>query len=122
MYYVIKKHTIENPSQYISFQVEKFIANKNNDTVIFELKIDGKIVRKWVKKDEIILLTQDREFFIKTLQQFRALEETQKELVANAQAQLEKSIEIYSETMLNEIEKFEEIKDANDFPCILKEI
>jgi hypothetical protein len=122
MYYVIKKHTAANPSQYISFQVEKFIANKKNDTVIFELKVNDKIVRKWVKKDEIILLTQDRSFFIKTIQSFRAVEETQKELVSEAQAQLEKSIEVYSDTMLSEIEKFEETKDANDFPCILREL
>jgi len=122
MYYVIKKHTVSNPSQYLSFQVEKFIANKNNDTVIFELKVNDKIIRKWVKKDEIILLTKDKNFFIKTLKEFRAVEETQKELVTQAQAQLEKSIEVYAETMLNEIEKFEETKDAKHFPCILKDL
>lgn len=122
MYYVIKKHTVANPSQYISFQVEKYISNKQNDTVIFELNINGKVVRKWVKKDEIILLTQDKEFFIKTLKEFRSAEEKQKELVAQAQAELEKSIENYSEAMLSEIEKFEETKDANDFPCILKDL
>ncbi len=122
MYYVIKKHTVANPCQYLSFQVEKFIANKNNDTVIFELKIDGKLIRKWVKKDEIILLTENKEFFIQTLKDFRAVEETQKKLVAEARAQLDKSIEVYSETMLNEIEKFEESKDSNESRCILKEI
>ena len=122
MYYVIKKPTVANPSQYISFQVEKYISNKQNDTVIFELNINGKVVRKWVKKDEIILLTQDREFFIKTLKEFRSVEEKQKELVAQAQAELEKSIENYSDTMLSEIEKFEETKDASDFPCILKDL
>lgn len=122
MYYVIKKHTVANPSQYISFQVGKFISNKNNNTVIFELNINGKVVRKWVKKDEIILLTEDRDFFIKTLKEFRSIEEKQKELVAQAQAQLDKSIENYSDTMLSEIEKFEEMKDTSDFPCMLKDL
>ena len=122
MYYVIKRHPEATPTQYISFSVAKYISNKNNDTVIFELQIHGKLVRKWIKKEDIILLTKDKEFFIQTLQQFKSVEETQKKLVAQAQAQLEKSKDTYSETMLNELDKFEEIRDANDFPCMIKDI
>ena len=64
MYYVIKKNITNPTSCFMGFAAPKYIAAKNSDNVIFEFTKDGKITRKWVKKEEVVLLTEDKEFFI----------------------------------------------------------
>ncbi len=122
MYYVIKRlHT--NPlSTFMSFQVPKYIAAKNSENVIFEFIHNGKPQRKWVKKIDIILLTDDKEYFIKTVAHFKEVEVAQQKLIDSAQEQLNQSIETFTETMNSEIDEFNEIRDSSDVPCILKEL
>ncbi len=122
MYYVIKKN-IGNPSScFMGFNVPKYIADKNSNNVIFEFTKDGKVTRKWVKKEEIILLTEDREFFIKTLNQFKEVEATQQKLIDEASAKLEQTMVEFTENVNAEIDEFEEICDSSDVPCILKDL
>lgn len=122
MYYVIKRQTT-NPSQcFIGFKVPKFLASKNSENVIFEFMKDNKVHRKWVKKEEIILLTQDKEFFIQTLNKFNEVQAAQQLLVDEAHKKLEETIQTLSETINTEIEEFEEFRDASDIPCILKNL
>ncbi len=122
MYYVIKKN-IGNPSScFMGFNVPKYIAAKNSDNVIFEFTKDGKVTRKWVKKEEIILLTDDKEFFIKTLNQFKEVEATQQKLIDEAQGKLEQTMVEFTENVNAEIDEFEEIRDSSDVPCILKDL
>lgn len=121
MYYVIKKQ--DSPSEcFIGFKVPKYIASRNNENVIFEFKIDGKVNRKWIKKDDIVLLTDDKDFFIKTMDQFKAVEAEQKNLVDTAKKHFEQSIEIFTETVNAQLDEFNEIKHADDIPCILKNL
>lgn len=120
MYYVIKKQTNVSLSTFIGFKVPKYIAARNNDNVIFEFIKDGKPLRKWVKKEDIILLTEDKDFFLKTLNKFQDVEETQKQLIEDAKKQLEASMESFSDTMNEEIKNFEELRCGDDVPCILK--
>ncbi len=122
MYYVIKRQTTVPLSCFIGFMVPKYIASKNNEHVIFEFVKDGKTQRKWVKKDEIVLLTDDKDFFTKTMEQFRSVEETQKKLVDAAKDQLNACIETFTETINAEINEFNEIKNSDDVPCILKNL
>jgi len=122
MYYVIKRQHSTPLNTFISFKVPKYIASKNNDNVIFEFQKDGKTQRKWVKKEDIILLTDDKEFFIKTVDHFKDVEATQQKLIDVAQEQLNQSIETFTETMNTEIDEFSEIRDSSDVPCILKEL
>ena len=122
MYYVIKKQHETPLSTFISFQVPKYIASRKNESVIFEFKQDKKLVRKWVKKSDIILLTNDKDFFIKTIKQFKEVEDVQQKLVNQAQEQLNKSVETFTETMTAEIDEFNEIKSSADIPCILKDL
>ncbi len=122
MYYVIKRQTDTNPMQVMGFKVPKYITNKSSDTVIFEFIVNAKTVRKWVKKEEVILLTEDKEFYLKTMKDFKHTQETQKKLVAEAQDALDKSIETYSEVMVSKLEDFEEIRNSRDIPCILKDL
>jgi len=122
MYYVIKKN-IDNPTScFIGFVVPKYIVTKGSDNVIFEFKKDGKITRKWVKKEEIVLLTEDKEFFIKTMNQFKEVEATQQKLINEATAKLEQTVVEFTENVNAEIDEFEEIRNTTDVPCILKDL
>ena len=120
MYYVIKKQADKPQEHFIGFRVPKYIASKSNDTVIFEFLKDGKPLRKWVKKEEIILLTDDKEYFLKVLNQFKAIEEQQQALVNEAKAQLEQSLENFSQKMNETIDAYEVERAGDDVPCILK--
>nr|WP_321267016.1 hypothetical protein [uncultured Sulfurimonas sp.] len=122
MYYVIKKQHETPLSTFISFPVPKYIASKNSDNVIFEFQKDGKPLRKWVKKEDIILLTRDKEYFTKIVEHFKEVEQTQQKLVNEAQEQLNKSIENFTEIMQSEINEYSEIRDSSDVPCILKDL
>ena len=106
----------------MGFAVSKYIATKNSDNVIFEFTKDEKVTRKWIKKEEIVLLTDDKEFFLKTMDQFKAVEATQQKLIDEAQAKLEQTMVEFTENVNAEIEEFEEIRDSTDIPCILKDL
>lgn len=122
MYYVIKKQHATPLSTFIGFLVGKFIASKNSDNIIFEFQKDGKPLRKWVKKEDIILLTDNKEYYLKTLKHFTEIEVAQRKLVVEAQAHLKKSMETFAETMHSEIDDYEELKDSSDIPCMLKNL
>ena len=122
MYYVIKKQIDRLPSTFLGFAVEKYIASKQNKNVIFLFSKDGKVIRKWVKLEEIILLTEDKEYFLEVMKQFKDVEDAQKKLVADAQANLEKSMTNFADTMNSQILEYEEIRDATDVPDVLKDL
>jgi len=122
MYYVIKKQVNKPGSTFIGFAAPKYIASKKNENVIFLFSKDGKVIRKWVKLKEIILLTEDKEYFLKILNQFDAVEKAQQALVDEAHKQLENSMTNFVETMNAQILDYEEIRDTTDVPCILKEL
>ena len=122
MYYVIKKQPQSPVQCFIGFQVPKYIAAKNSDNVIFEFMKDNKAIRKWVKKDEIVLLTEDKDFFTKTMAQFKAVEKTQQKLVNEAKEKLNQSMDTFTETINTELDDFNEIKNLNDVPCLLRSL
>lgn len=121
MYYVIKKQPNQPLRSFVGFKVPKYIATKNSDNVIFEFMVDKKPQRKWVKKEEIILLTDNKEYFLKILAQLQATQAEQERLVEEAKTQLDKCIEVFAETMSSEIRELENIRDTDsDVPDILK--
>lgn len=122
MYYVIKKQVDSLPNTFIGFAVPKYIASKKNENVIFLFEKDGKIIRKWVKLEEIVLLTKDKKYFLKIMKQFKDVQEAQQALVDEAQANLEQSMTNFAETMNTEIHDFEEIRNSADVPCMLKDL
>jgi len=122
MYYVIIKKPKTHPAEFMGFKVPKFITKKNSDNVIFEFKIDGKVVRKWINKTDILLVTEDKAFYLKTMQSFKKVQEEQEKLVADAQSKLNETIESYAQTMNEEFESFEEMRGNDDIPCILKDL
>ncbi len=118
MYYVIKKILDKPLASFMGFKVPKYITSKSSDNVIFEFTKDGKTIRKWIKKDEIILLTDNQELFLKTMSQFEAVEAMQQKLVDDAKEQLSKTIATFSVTMESELEEF----SRDDFQSILKSL
>ena len=122
MYYVIKKQVNKPGSTFIGFAAPKYIAAKNNENVIFLFSKDGKVIRKWVKLNEIILLTDDKDYFLKIMNQFEEVEKAQQALVDEAHKQLESSMTNFVTTMNAQIHDYEEIRDSTDVPCILKEL
>ena len=122
MYYVIKKQVDKLPSTFIGFAAPKYIASKKNEHVIFLFLKDEKVIRKWVKLEEIILLTDDKDYFLKVMKQFKDVEETQQKIVDDAHKNLEKSMTNFTETMHAQINEYEEIRNSSDVPCILKDL
>jgi hypothetical protein len=120
MYYVIKKQMDKLPNTFIGFAVPKYIASNKNEHVIFLFTKEGKVIRKWVKMEDIILLTDDKDYFLKIMKKFKDVEDEQKKLVQEAHAQLEQSMTNFTDTMNAEILDFEEIRNSDDVPCILK--
>jgi uncharacterized Zn finger protein (UPF0148 family) len=122
MYYVIKKQVDKPGSSFIGFAVPKYIASKKNENVIFLFQKDGKVIRKWVKLKDIILLTDDKEYFLEVLNQFQEVEKEQQKLVEEAHKKLEKSMTNFVETMNAQIHDYEEIRNSTDVPCKLKDL
>jgi len=122
MYYAIVKKPDSHPTEFISFSVPKFITKKESDNVIFEFTIDGKKVRKWISKDAILLLTEDKEFYQKTLEKFNKIAREQQILVDEAQAKLNATIEQFAQTIDTELESFEALREQEQIPCILKNL
>jgi lipopolysaccharide biosynthesis regulator YciM len=98
MYYVIIKKPKTHPPEFMGFKVPKFITKKQSDNVIFEFKIDGKVVRKWINKRDILLVTDDKAFYLKTLERFKKVQQEQEELVQEAKNKLNETIESYAQT------------------------
>ena len=122
MYYVIKKQVNKPGSTFMGFAVPKYIASKKSENVIFLFQKDGKVIRKWVKLEDIILLTADEAYYEKVMQQFRDVEKQQQQLVDDAHTQLEQSMTNFVDTMNAQINDYEEIRNSEDVPCILKNL
>lgn len=121
MYYVIKKQPDQPLHSFVGFKVPKYIATKNSDNVIFEFIVDKKPQRKWVKKEEIILLTDNKEYFLKVLHKLQATQAEQEKLVEEAKEQLNRCLENFVEAISSDIKDFENMRDTDDgVPCILK--
>ena len=56
------------------------------------------------------------------MEQFKTIEEDQQKLVDAAQAQLNSSIEVFTQTVNAELDKFNKIKNSKDVPCLLKDL
>ncbi len=120
MYYIIKRQYDTPPTYFVGFTVPKYIAGKNTESIILEFVKDGKTIRKWLKKADIILLTDNKKYFLETMSKFKEIENTQQKLVDEAQKNLEKTMETFTETVNAEIDNFEELKSISDIPCFTK--
>jgi carbamoylphosphate synthase large subunit len=120
MYYIIKRQLNKPGSTFIGFSASKYLASKKSDSVIFEFTKDAKSIRKWIKKEEIILLTEDKKYFTKIIKQFTDIQTAQQKLVDEAHKKLEATMENFTEVMSAEIDEYEELRDSTDIPFIIK--
>lgn len=120
MYYIIKRQEETPPTYFIGFQVPKFIASKSSDSVIVEFQKDGKPQRKWIKKSDIVLLTDDREYFLKTLSKFKETETKHLQAVNTAKQKLDEAMSDFTQAVKSELDDFNRKKMQEDVPCLLK--
>jgi len=120
MYYIIKRQYDTPPTYFVGFAVPKYITSKNTTNIILEFIKDGKPLRKWIKKDDVVLLTNDKKYFLETMEKFKAVQCEQQKLVDEAQANLTKTMETFTETINAELDNFEELKSIKDIPCFTK--
>jgi len=122
MYYVIIKQENNPSSHFFGFLVQKYIAAKNTENVIFEIVRNGKTIRKWIDKKEIVLLTDDKAYFVELMHQFKEVEAQQQQLVDEAHKNLEETLENYTQVINEEISSFEKIREGDGIPCLLKDL
>lgn len=120
MYFVIKKILSKPIPEVVGFEVLKYIATKGSTNVIFEFKKDDKIIRKWIDKNEIILLTADKEFFLKTLANFKKIESEQLSFLQQAKDRFDATIKQTQAVIEKNIEEFNKLRQSDDVPCVLK--
>ena len=104
MYYVIQRHHRDIKKHYLAYTVPRYISSKTSQNIIFEFTQNGVVKRKWAPKEEIILLTDDKELFQTTLEKLESLKRTHLEKIDAAEAQLNHEISALLQTMKSEFE------------------
>lgn len=113
MYYVIQRHHNNHKKHYFVYAVAKYISSKNTQNIIFELHKDGAVKRKWSPKEDIILLTSDKELFLNTIQRLESIKEHHLEKINAAQEKLNHEINHFHATMQEEFELIRLAHKAN---------
>lgn len=109
MYYVIQRHHNNHKKHYFAYSVAKYIAAKNTQNIIFEINHNGVMKRKWSPKEDIILLTEDKELFRTTYERLETLSAHHLEKINAVQEELNNAVSDFHQTMQKE---FELIKEA----------
>lgn len=110
MYYVIQRHHNNHKKHYFAYSVAKYIAAKNTQNIIFEINQNGVMKRKWSPKEDIVLLTEDKDLFRTTYERLETLSSRHLEKINTAQEELNNAVNDFHETMQKE---FEFIKKAS---------
>jgi len=121
MYYVIQKKHNDYYKHFLAYKVPSFKTSKTSENVIFEFKMsDGTIKRKWANKNEIILITDNEEFFEAMYKRLNNMEEKHNEEIKVHQEKVSAAIEDFKSEMNTEFDKFMEKKKQDNIPCVLK--
>ena len=104
MYYVIQRHHNNHKKHYFAYSVIKYITAKNTQNIIFEIHQNGVMKRKWSPKEDIILLTENKELFRTAYEKLETLRAQHLEKINTAQAELNNAVNDFHETMQKEFE------------------
>lgn len=104
MYYVIQRHHNNHQKHYFAYAVAKYISAKNTQNIIFEISQNGETKRKWSPKEDIILLTADKELFRTTMERLESIKNHHLEKIDAAQEKLNHEVNLFHETMQKEFE------------------
>lgn len=113
MYYVIQRHHNNHQKQYFAYAVAKYIAAKNTQNVIFEINHDGTMKRKWAPKDDIILLTDDKELFRTTYERLQCVSAEHLKKIEAAREELHHEIESMLQSMQKEFDLIKQATKSN---------
>jgi hypothetical protein len=104
MYYVIQRHHNNHKKHFFAYSVAKYIAAKNTQNIIFELNQNGAVKRKWSPKEDIILLTEDKELFRTTYEGLEALSAKHLKKIDAVQEELNHEIDAFHQSMQKEFD------------------
>jgi len=113
MFYVIQILHDNQEKHFVSYQVPKYILSDKNTNVIFEFGVKPNVKRKWAAKEDIILLTQDKQFFRAYVTKLIKLESSHLEKISHAQEEVLRLKQQYQEQMHNELHSFKDLSSKN---------
>ncbi len=114
MYYVIQILHGSKEKHFVSYQVPKYIFSTKNSNIIFEFGERPNIKRKWAPKEDIILLTKDKEFFQAYLNKLIEMQANYLKEISKAQAEVDRLQKVYEEQMYKEFKSFKELSSKNE--------
>jgi len=121
MYYVIQKKHNDYYKHFLAYKVPSFKTSKSSENVIFEFKMsDGTMKRKWANKNDIILMTDNEEFFKLMYKRLNTMEDKHNEDIKEQQEKVSAAIGNFKEDMDEEFDNFMKKKLREDIPCALK--
>jgi hypothetical protein len=122
MHYVIQKHHDDPKKHFISYKVPKYITSKTNENIILEFSVNGKAKRKWAPKKDIILLTENIEYFKAILSKLAAVEDEHLIQIKEAEEKLNSELKDLFKTMHTHFDDFAQEKKMNPkIPCKMRE-
>ena len=113
MYYVIQRHLNNHKKHFFAYSVVKYIAAKNTQNIIFEIHQHGEVERKWSPKDDVILLTQDKELFRTTYERLEAISAKHLKKIDAVQEELNHEIQEFNESMQKEFALIKQTTASN---------
>lgn len=113
MYYVIQRHHHNHQKHYFAYTVVKYISAKNTQNIIFEITQNGVTKRKWSPKEDIILLTADKELFRTTLERLEAIKEHHLGKINAVQEKLNQELNHFHDVLQKEFETIRLSSQAN---------
>ncbi len=119
MYYVIQALEGIKNKHFVSYSVHKYKSSKKNNTIIFEFGAKPNIKRKWAAKDEIILLTQDKQYFLSFLKKLKSTEESYLKKIDEHEQKIEA---LFLELKDEMHTQFSNMKNDKNIPSLLKDI
>ncbi len=120
MYYVVQELHDSGEKHFISYQVPKYILSSKNENIIFEFGERPNIKRKWANKNDIVLLTDNKAFFLAFVEKLKSMEAEHLEKINKAQQEVEKLIQQYQDSMHDELDSFKKLAQKNtDVPSLI---
>lgn len=113
MYYVIQVlHDCEK-KHFISYQAPKYILSTKNKNIIFEFGEKPDIKRKWAPREDIVLLTQDKEFFTAYLAKLSAMQSEYLQKIDDAKEEMQRLLQEHKNALHSEFKHFQELSAKN---------
>lgn len=122
MYYVVQILHDSKEKHFVSYKASKYILSSKNRNIIFEFGEKPDVKRKWAPREDIILLTQDKEFFKAYVTKLISMESEHLEKINQAKEEVERLSQQYREELHSELSSFKELSTKNSkIPSLLKD-